>query len=92
MPVKLQGHRWRTLRAKFTAECCAVSARCWLCGQVIDYTAPPQTTWAFEIDHALPRATHPELAWDPTNLRPSHVACNRRRGSQPIQRWAPANW
>lgn len=34
---------------------------------------------AFELDHAYPRSTHPELAEDPSNFRPSHRACNIKR-------------
>lgn len=54
------------------------NAACWICGQPIDYhlTDGPD---CWEPDHYLPRSTHPELAADPRNIRPSHRSCNRRR-------------
>ena len=78
--------RYMKLRKVFLAECEAVNAPCWLCGQQIDYRVPhkdPKTgavnKEAFELDHAYPRSTHPELAEDPSNFRPSHRACNLKR-------------
>lgn len=37
---------------------------------------------AWEPDHVLPVATHPELAFDPGNIKPSHCSCNRARGKK----------
>lgn len=78
--------RYMKLRAIFLDECKEANAPCWLCGQPIDYRIPhndPATgavnREAFELDHAYPRSTHPELAEDPSNFRPSHRACNLKR-------------
>jgi len=78
--------RYMKLRAVFLDECKEANAPCWLCGQPIDYRIPhndPVTgavnREAFELDHAYPRSTHPELAEDPSNFRPSHRACNLKR-------------
>lgn len=78
--------RYMKLRAIFLDECKEANAPCWLCGQLIDYRIPhndPVTgavnREAFELDHAYPRSTHPELAEDPSNFRPSHRACNLKR-------------
>nr|DAJ39236.1 MAG TPA: restriction endonuclease [Caudoviricetes sp.] len=78
--------RYMKLRAIFLDECKEANAPCWLCGQPIDYRIPhndPVTgavnREAFELDHAYPRSTHPELAEDPSNFRPSHRACNLKR-------------
>jgi 5-methylcytosine-specific restriction endonuclease McrA len=92
--VKPSGYRWRQLRARFRSQCHAAHARCWLCGGPIDWDAAPNTPASFEVDHALPRSTHPELAWEPANFRPSHVSCNRSRGHRPHPRagWVPAAW
>jgi 5-methylcytosine-specific restriction endonuclease McrA len=99
MPIKLQGHRYRTQRAEFKEQSKQRNDPCWLCGKRIDYDAPPQTALAFEIDHAIPRATRADLAWDTTNWRPSHSSCNRARGNTPAtthqprwRGWTAATW
>lgn len=74
----------KKLGREFKTQCQENNATCWLCHQPIDYTAPPQTPNAFEPDHAIPRDTAPELALDPTNLRPAHCSCNRSRGKRDI--------
>ena len=74
--------RYRRLRQDFKAQCAAHNLPCWLCGQPIDYTAKPGLPDAFNLDHALPRDTHPELAEDPGNFRASHETCNKVRGTR----------
>ncbi len=56
---------------------------CWLCGQPIDYDAPAHDPDALDVDHVKPYSTHPHLALVRSNLRPSHVRCNRSRGARP---------
>ena len=75
------GHRWRAISTEFKHRCRALDAPCWICGQPINYDARPQTPDAFEPDHYYPVSTHPHLAEDPANLRPSHSRCNRTRGN-----------
>ncbi|WP_051191578.1 HNH endonuclease [Microbacterium luticocti] len=58
------------------------NAPCWLCGQPIDYDAPAHDPAALDLDHAKPIETHPHLALDSSNCRPSHCRCNRSRGSR----------
>ena len=70
----------RALKKALRAECEATGEPCWLCGQAIDYTAPPEHPDAFEYDHYHPVSTHPQLAEDPANGRASHSSCNRSRG------------
>lgn len=82
----LTGRPWRRLRTEFRTECERDDAPCWICHQPIDYTItnPPgekQNTEAWEPDHLYPRSTHPHLAMDRANLRPSHLGCNRARGN-----------
>lgn len=84
--------RYRKLRAIFRAQCADPEqhnwdgslgqAGCWLCGKAIDYGLPKDHPEAWELDHALPVSTHPELAEDPANFRPSHADCNQRRGDR----------
>lgn len=71
----------KKLKAWYTEKCREQNLPCWLCGQKIKYDDPPQTRDAFEPDHFHPRKTHPELAIDPSNLRPAHSSCNRSRGA-----------
>lgn len=91
---KLRGRQWRVLAAKFRKRCEAEQACCWLCDNVIDYTAKPQTPNAFEADHLHPVSTHPHLAFVMSNLRPAHSSCNRRRGNAPALTgtWIRATW
>ena len=81
--------RYRMLRANFRAACAAfvnpdgsIGAHCWLCGKPIDYALPAGHPQAFNLDHAYPVSTHPELAEDPANFRPSDADCNLRRGDR----------
>ena len=74
--------RWRRLRERLYRRDRLAGAACWICGQPIDYRAAPGSPDAWEPDHVQPVATHPELAYDPGNIRPSHANCNRSRGSK----------
>lgn len=81
----LRSSAWQKLRDTFRRSCAAEDAPCWICRQRIDYSIRNQrgerpNPDAFEADHLYPRATHPELALDPANLRPAHIRCNRSRG------------
>lgn len=69
--------------AVFTAECKKTRPKCWLCRQEIDYDLDydASNSGYFQVDHYYPISTHPALAADPNNLRPSHAGCNRERGN-----------
>lgn len=73
---------YRAARTRFLAQCKADDAECHLCGQPIDYTAEQGHPDAFELDHFYPVSERPDLIEDPANFRPSHGACNRRRGNR----------
>lgn len=92
----------RRLRADFYQEGRTLDAqgspdaRCWICGQRIDYDARPSSTdQSHELDHFHTVADRPDLQEDPTNFRHAHRACNRKRGrgaptrglGQPITWW-----
>lgn len=53
-------------------------------GNPIDYDAPANAAESYEADHFHSVSTHPQLANDPENLRPSHSGCNRSRGNKAI--------
>lgn len=84
----------RKVKREFRQRCKATRAVCWLCRQPIDYSAAPQTPEAFEPDHYHPVESHPHLAYDMTNLRPSHCRCNRARQDTPPEqrRWVQPDW
>lgn len=81
--------RYRMLRANYRALCerwqnpdGTTGMPCWLCGKPIDYALPDADhPEAFNLDHAHPVSTHPELAEDPANFRSSHADCNEKRGN-----------
>lgn len=68
----------------------AAGAPCWLCGRPIDYALGMSTrggsVWAWEGDHEKPQDLFPELVLEPSNIRPSHVRCNRKRGKRAAMR------
>ena len=74
------GARWRQVRAQAYQRDMEKNAPCWICGKPINYAAPAGDPDAWEPDHYLTVADHPEFANDITNIRPSHSVCNRRRG------------
>lgn len=72
--------RWLKARARAFDRDRRSGARCWICGQPIDYSLGVSTCdEAWEADHYLPVSRHPELEYDVTNVRPSHRKCNRSR-------------
>lgn len=74
------GKRWVDLRARAFSRDQQRDARCWICGMPIDYSLPISSCGeAYEADHYIPIASHPELEYDIANLRPSHRHCNRSR-------------
>lgn len=72
--------RWQILREQCYRRDRKANALCWICGQQIDYRAKPGTPDAWEGDHIKDVKRHPELAFDPGNVAPSHCSCNRSRG------------
>ncbi|MFA1703036.1 HNH endonuclease [Mycobacterium intracellulare] len=64
----------------------------------IDYEAPANSPWSFELDHINPVESHPHLALDPSNWVPSHCRCNRSKGTKSIESieqqgtWTKPDW
>jgi hypothetical protein len=87
---------WRRLTRQLTAA----ATHCAACGGELRKTDPPRTRWRPSVDHVLPVADHPHLAYTVSNLRVVHVGCNSRLsnvarrghphriGGKP-QRWRP---
>lgn len=69
----------------FKAECAAAGLPCHICGKSIDYDLPPGRPGTFELDHLIPRTQAPDLVHEPDNWRPAHLACNRARGTKPLE-------
>lgn len=67
---RIGGHRWR----KIVREVLAESDTCWLCGQ----------PGADSGDHVIPVSVRPDLELIKSNVRPSHLICNQRRGTAPV--------
>lgn len=76
------GHTWRTLKANLKRDSERAGAKCWRCGQPIDYTLDPSDMNAFSVGHILPRSTHPQAAEDPLNTLPEHRRCNLSAGNR----------
>ncbi|QDG88854.1 HNH endonuclease [Pseudarthrobacter sp. NIBRBAC000502770] len=55
---------------------------CAICQQPIDYRLQYPDEDSFSVDHIKPRSTHPHLAEEPTNLRSTHLRCNKARGDR----------
>lgn len=67
---------------RYLKLCAKVRARrdpCGLCGQPIDYNAPPRTRWSFSLDHIISLAHGGDLL-DERNAQSAHYGCNSRRG------------
>jgi hypothetical protein len=75
---------WRARKAVL-----AGATHCHVCGEALDFDAPPRSSRAPSVDHIVPlkelRRLHPadydRRATDPSNMRPCHVGCNARRGA-----------
>lgn len=83
------GARWRRVRAMAYDRDRKRDAPCHLCGQPIDYLAPPLSPDSWEPDHILPCDKHPDRMYDIANLAPSHSSCNRSRGDAEIEHGEP---
>jgi 5-methylcytosine-specific restriction endonuclease McrA len=59
---------------------------CWICELPIDMTLSGRNPWGWTLDHVLPRKTHPELAYEPSNVRPAHMRCNSRKKDGAVPR------
>ena len=75
------GHTDRAWRA-MCKRVLASSNLCGICGEPIDFNAPPRTPLAPSVDCIVP-VSHGGSTTDRTNLRPAHFGCNSKRGNDP---------
>ena len=74
---------WQRLRLQCYERDKARDAVCVHCRQSINYDVKPSSTDdSYEPDHRFPVKSHPELAYMPENIQPSHRKCNRSRGDR----------
>lgn len=85
MPGVLSTKAYQDFRAEMKARWKAEGRPCWHDGQPIDYDGARNQPDSFELDHVKPRKSHPELALDPSNARPSHCRCNRSRQHRDVR-------
>ena len=77
------GARWYRIRKQAFERDRAADARCWICGEPIDYSLGISTSpQAWEADHFIVVDQHPEYEYDLPNIRASHMSCNRARGTR----------
>lgn len=81
----IHSRAWREFRATQKAYYQGINAPCSIGGHPIDYLGAPNEPNSFELDHVLPRSTHPHLALDPGNTRPACVKCNRSKGAGSVR-------
>ena len=74
--------RWQKVRRLAWDRDRRSRAPCHICGERIDYSLQPSTApLSWEPDHIVPYAVAPELELDLNNIAPSHMRCNRQRGT-----------
>lgn len=84
---------YKALRRRFRQHCQYRGLRCHMCREPIDYSLKRPHPRAFQLDHAMPLSTHPQLACDWLNARPSHAVCNQSRGDGPLNTsWTRPDW
>lgn len=76
------GSKWRRVRRMAWDRDRRARAVCHICHEPIDYSIPASSApLSWEPDHLQPFAKAPELELDLANIAPSHMRCNRQRGS-----------
>lgn len=80
MATGMSGWRWRKLVEQAKLELPPV---CWIDGQPIDMSLPHNHRMSWTLDHVLSRRDYPHLAYEFSNLRPAHRACNSSKKAGP---------
>lgn len=80
------GRPWRRLRELVQQQ----EPLCWVCEDVIDSALQWPDPYSFSADHVVPLSIGGQLL-DRTNVRASHLRCNRQRGGAHgnARRYAP---
>lgn len=66
----------KVMRPRLQAQVDAGMGRCPDCGRAV----LPGQVW--QVGHIYPASQYPQLALEPSNLAPSHKACNNRAGAK----------
>lgn len=74
-----RGRPWNLARAIHRQQSKAADLPCWICGEPIDWAAPPRSPRAYSADHKTPTSLGGGDAL--SNLAPSHYGCNSSRGN-----------
>ena len=72
----LSGRPWRRAQAAVFAT----ETHCWLCGEHVEQTLPPNHDRARSVDHITPLALG-GAPYERSNLRLAHRRCNLLRGA-----------
>jgi 5-methylcytosine-specific restriction endonuclease McrA len=67
---------------RLPAEVYRTESDCYLCGRAVDFTAQSWQPWAPNADHVVPVELAPELAFERSNVRLAHRACNSSKRSR----------
>ena len=74
------GHLYKVNRAALRRDCQRINARCYLCGQPIDYGASSPAPLSFTADHRIPVNAGGSDRME--NLAPCHWKCNRAKSDK----------
>jgi 5-methylcytosine-specific restriction endonuclease McrA len=70
--------RWKRLRA----EVYRTESDCYICGRAVDFAAKSWEPWAPNADHIIAIELRPDLAFERSNVRLAHRACNSSKRSR----------
>jgi hypothetical protein len=74
------GRRRADALERVRAEGARTRAVCVLCQLPIDYSLRYPHPQSCSVQHLLSRRRFPELTWEPSNMGPAHLDCNKSAG------------
>lgn len=79
--MQQRSSRWPYVRKLAWDRDRKARAVCHICGQPIDYLIKPSSApLSWEPDHVVPVSKDPSKELDLSNIKASHMLCNRTRG------------
>jgi 5-methylcytosine-specific restriction endonuclease McrA len=70
--------RWKVLCAHLRP---LLPPICHICGKPIDRLLPARHRLSWTLDHVISIKERPDLALEPSNLKPAHWGCNSAKGA-----------